>query len=129
MREIKFKSLYRGEWYEVEEMFLENGVVTPTKFKGHDFSPDSEHVKCTVQYTGLKDKNGKDIYDGGIYKTYKLESENTRFVVYKNGCFCGKQFESNEGIPIAYDKDDGWDNFNEEIIVIGNIYSNPELLE
>ena len=119
-REIKYKSLYRGEWYEVEEMFLENGNATPTKFKGENFSPDSEHVKCTVQYTGLKDKNGKDIYDGDVLEMD--DSESTKgVVIFDEGSFRLKEKS------IYYSHLSAWKT---DIMstVIGNIYEHPGLL-
>jgi len=132
-REIKYKSLYRGEWYEVEEMFLENGNVTPTKFKGENFSPDSEHIKCTVQYTGLKDKNSKDIYEGDICKYLMDETPFSD----EEDLFNYKEFKG----TVEYNNRKGWYHFVgldytptlsnytiSDIEVLGNIYEHPGLL-
>ena len=90
------------------------------------FSSDDENMFCgnfmdngdwqepkLMQYTGLKDKNGVEIYEGDICNRYHLKG----VVVYHNGMFILQ------------------DGFNEPLMnelygieVIGNIYENPELL-
>lgn len=74
-----------------------------------------------VQFTGLKDKNGVEIYEGYVLK---LEYESIKMVGYV------KQQEDGEWI---FYKDKG--NFlgvhhnKDHISIIGNIYENPELLQ
>lgn len=68
-----------------------------------------------MQYTGLKDKNGKGIYEGDIVNYFRNELAEVKFI---NGCFA---IESKHYI----------DCFNEIVAereVVGNIYENPELL-
>ena len=65
-----------------------------------------------LEYTGLKDKNDKEIYEGDVVKT--SEGENCE-VIFERGEFC---------IHSSIEKPK-WDNGVE---VIGNIYENPELL-
>lgn len=119
-RFIKFKAWDKQEKQMIYPTFIPN---EPKK--------DSNYVY--LQYTGLKDVNGKEIYVGDIVKCTELRTED----------------ELNEWIsPIVYDDCDlivhetkmcdvslsmFFPGTNKmpltEIEVIGNIYENPELIE
>lgn len=81
---------------------------------------------CTLmQYTGLKDKNGKEIYEGDVVFIRSFSPEKN-IVRFNRGGFCIEPvidfpLEANYWPDIKYAEDD-----NSEII--GNIYENPELL-
>ncbi len=92
-----------------------------------------------LQFTGLKDKNGKEIYEGDIvkgYGCYEDEYQETIGQVQYKGdqyCLCDKKGDAiewfDDGSHETYglecwqfgDDEDEWE-------VIGNIYENPELL-
>lgn len=78
------------------------------KRKGYDFK--------VVQYTGLKDKNGKEIYECDIVRTM----EHMGVVEYHKGMYCINV--DNSFKLLIYD-------INEFMEVIGNIYETPDLLK
>jgi hypothetical protein len=68
-----------------------------------------------MQYTGLKDTKGKDIYEGDV-----IESPADRGVVeFLNGQFVVRYRDGYQDVGFAPSCDE----------VIGNVYENPELLE
>jgi len=93
---------------------------------GEDFGPD--HGCPTYiwqQYTGLKDKNGKEIYEGDIVDSHAHIDNDYYFreVVYSSDS-CGLRFKPGTGIILCKNNADKG-CFN----IIGNIYENPELLD
>ncbi|MDO8226126.1 YopX family protein [Bacillus cabrialesii] len=88
-------------------------------------NPDDEPFYL-MQYTGLKDKNGRDIYEGDVVKFKSAYCENKiikAVVKFKDSL---GSFVFNMGDDQGF-----WrmDASIREIEVIGNIYENPELLE
>lgn len=82
-----------------------------------------------MQSTGLKDKNGVEIYEGDVIANQNKEPENWYVshheVVWHDTGFMGKQIcSSGSYIGLNY-----WTSGENGYVVIGNIYENPELLE
>ncbi|AWC29111.1 MULTISPECIES: YopX family protein [Bacillus cereus group] len=134
MREIKFDAIYKptGEHFTPVNINFES-KTTHGNFDGQvndwcHFSLDGKYGDAILrQYTGLKDKNGKEIYEGDIVSRHDggihFQEESLAEHVVKWGNFGWLPFEIGEG----YQKCVYGEIY--EFIVIGNIYENPELLK
>ena len=138
MREYKFRvwDTENKEMLKVQELDFEDtfygGRLSIRTDQYNDYFDIEDMI--LMQYTGLKDKNGKEIYEGDIVKVKLYKGEEEKYFIGKVEYF-GSNFivdTDNNSEYHIYDLDGfGIDyRYNlEDCEVIGNIYDNPELLE
>jgi uncharacterized phage protein (TIGR01671 family) len=121
MREIKFRAwdlerkkmihfAEKGICSEYNQLTFEVQEEEEKEYFG--CLPDNDNI--LMQYTGLKDKNGVEIYEGDIMKRKNGELYSVQWTT--DGCECIANDIT--GLSVNH-----WDE------VIGNIYQNPELLD
>jgi len=143
MKEIKFRA-----YHKKRETMCHFDIMTITKtyYLGYWHTADLDGFDCELddkmlysdlmQYTGLKDKNGKEIYEGDIvtipgeYPYFDCGTPNYVaevdwiFAGFQTVLHCinGEKRGISEGINEPLEDGDYFE-------VIGNIYENPELLK
>ncbi|MES5890780.1 YopX family protein [Lacticaseibacillus paracasei] len=134
-REIKFRAWdkQRHHMLDVEELAynLRGELVSIYGF-GRDFSNDPDALlgeepdldrAVLMEYTGLHDKNGREIYEGDVLDI-GLRNQDGKPIIAP---------VSYETYAAGYVLDNGgngiWQRLTKECEVIGNIFENPELLE
>ena len=148
MREIKFRAWDKkiSKMFSWEVMNRNRIFALDSNLPNKDFLvvPNGENIEL-MQYTGLKDKNGKEIYEGDIVRIlytdwgsqhlgtpeqqamtleeYKKSISRIGYVIYAGDRyylrFNGKYGEYDDGM---------YEGTHGEKEIIGNIYENPELL-
>lgn len=135
MREIKFRGKHLepgGTWKYGSLVVCENGdcLIGTCKEYGSEarYMRNEVYPDSVGQYTGLKDRNGKEIYEGDIiqipddYEMYGMACGEKYEVDFKNGRF--RLRPKYRPDALGYDLEGV-----EECEVLGNKYENPELLE
>ncbi len=132
-REIKFRGKTpQGEWLYGDLQQCNDGTVriaVNNECWNDDGIQSSDYLKIlevnpdTVgQFTGLHDKNGKEIYEGDIVRTDVSRANATKNKTYRN-------------FAIRYNAPHFWNGYDTFLMsewrmeVIGNIHDNPELLK
>ena len=130
-REIKFRIYDTDEkqmFYQEDIDYIDffTGIVFIREDDGYDYLIDSRSDGKLMQYTGLKDIKGTEVYEGDIlsikiYSGDKVIVESKTVVEFKDCCF---------GVIWGYDKSflSLKSFFNTKFEVVGNIYEKPELL-
>lgn len=113
MREIKFRFWHKekkvmGSWEDAKKNCNRLSILEIDDF-------------ITMQFTGLKDKNGKEIYEGDILQG--SETSPKYDVLMDSGRWSAryKIYKGNGGVIQLYDREKMFE-------IIGNIYENKELL-
>ena len=125
MREIKFrgKRIDNGKWVYGSLIIEEDPIADALKYfiKPFNFLRGKIVAPETVgQYTGHKDKNNKEIYEGDIVR---YSDRYTAVVIWKDTGFGLEFIEQVENPRTWYYLPNG-----NVLEILGNIYENPELI-
>lgn len=142
MREILYrgKRVDNGKWVYGNIVFTRSGrafLLEGSFFSGESYEGDfkrgeiygTEVIPETVgQYTALKDKNGKRIFEGDIVRRFNIKGkEIMRYTVeWHDDCcmfvlsYCGDDMGYDTDFTVFY---------GAELEVIGNVFDNSELLK
>lgn len=134
MRVPKFRAwdVHEKKMFTNDQLIIWNGNVYANdnfELNVNNLKGWSIDEKYLMQSTGLKDKNGKEIFEGDIVKFSDCDDEVyiTPVVWDKNYACFGVSFSG--GYPISFDYLEEFYTELKDIEVVGNIYENPELLE
>ncbi len=124
MRDIKFRA-----WDNINKIMVYPRIIKES-FSAISSGDLLNRYETLMQYTGLKDQNEIEIYEGDIVtfgREYKYN------VVFENGCFYLYHYKGLKEIDDTPYRWGAMFRINEikldiELKVIGNIYENPELL-
>ena len=120
MRELKFRVWDKTEnnWFPLsgQSDFVLNTLGHLECF----YSCDNKN--CIIQqYTGLKDKNGREIFDGDIVKEFfEAEKDSPEYHKYSEVMFIAGGFIANE-MQLGL--------LNDFVEVVGNVFENKDLLK
>lgn len=126
-REIKFRAWSKVAKKMANVSMMGMGMYLLETEDGHSGSSDLEDIEI-MQYTGLKDKNGKEIYegdildDGGVIEFRDDLNWDSGGSVH-SGFFSTSGYEYEESGCLSYHYQIG------EYEVVGNIYENPGLVK
>lgn len=143
-REIKISYMWQDGESWIEKVYNLSQIEAGDHYSDMSDCPFLKNYRVIArrQYTGLKDKHGKEIYEGDIlryirynWKCYEHPKDGTD-VVSQCSVFWSEEHRAFRDVG-RFETGGGWEGYlhfkderadKNEIEIIGNIYENPELL-
>jgi uncharacterized phage protein (TIGR01671 family) len=143
MREIKFRVWNKREKRMFSTVYQLGSDCWKTTVQDCGDIVETFDMKdlCVLQYTGLRDENGIEIYEGDIvsqelrkfvntetsYEGKRTEKTSNEYVVTLKG----EVRWNRDSFEIYWTHEEGVESrrINTDVEVVGNIYQNPELLK
>lgn len=127
MRELKFRAWivddlghgYMSDPFDFDN-FEDGGFVNIKGGRKRESPVDIDCLVDIMQYTGLKDKNGKNVYEGDVLRFVSNGKKEKCEVKFVDGCFIVSGIKNLTSWWLC--------DYDECYEIIGNIYENPELL-
>ena len=111
MREYKFRA-----WDNYHQEMI-NWEQYKTELVSDDFINHGKGPLTIMQYTGIKDINGKEVYEGDVYSL--RDGSRNYIVVWHDTSLIGNQIGTSSYAGLTY--------WQDGIEVLGNVFENPEL--
>lgn len=115
MREIKFRA-----WNDCANLMED--IYSLTWFGEHGVKSANHPDYTIMQYTGIKDMHGKEVYEGDIVQNFDDDMYTIQWTNTHNSAYFAAYALNDQTLETEMEF------FCGEIEVIGNIYENPELL-
>ena len=106
----------------ISELDYDRHLIIDTQGKSNEVIPET-----VGQCTGLRDKNGKLIFEGDLLRFTNTDNEQSIYKVIYDDVYAGWRIQ--EIGCLGLDEMEDWENSREYFEVIGNIHDNTELLE
>ena len=128
MRQIKFKIWCEKEKKMYPPIVLQE-YMSMSESAQDDIQPAGEKNRLLLEWTGLLDKNGVEIYEGDVVIQVGVKKDGKTRLVRKPRVVEWVYTKSNAGFNLAPSPESYADRTMLRTEIIGNIYENPDLIK